>query len=105
MEVMLEQKLNEIRNLCEGHFVTNLSVFGSSIHAGFNKDSDYDFLVCFNDSLPLSSYAKNFFSLQRQLETLLNRKVDLVTESSLTNPVFIDQIKRSQISIYDFKAA
>jgi predicted nucleotidyltransferase len=105
MEIKLKDNLEGVRALCESHYVKNFYAFGSSVNKSFNETSDYDFLVSFHEDLPLLSFAKNFFSLQNKLEALLNRKVDLVSEESLKNPILIENILASRISIYDFQAA
>ena len=56
----------------------NMAVFGSAIRSDFNEDSDVDILIDFqSDDFLL------FNSLAEELETLLGKKIDLVTTRSL----------------------
>jgi hypothetical protein len=100
----LKDNLEGVRALCESHYVKNFYAFGSSVNKSFNETSDYDLLVSFYGDLPLLSFAKNFL-VQNKLEALLNRKVDLLSEEGLKNPILIKSISASRVSIYDFEAA
>ncbi len=61
---------------------------------------DLDFLVTFGD-IPIIDYADYFFDLMHDLENLYNRKIDLLTEKSLTNPYLINSINRNKRLLYD----
>lgn len=90
---------NEIEELCKKHRVQGFYVFGSVLTESFNTDSDIDFLVNFQD-IELLDYADNYFGLLFALQELFDRKVDLVTEKSLKNPYFIEEINRTKQLIY-----
>ena len=45
-------------------------------------------------------YADTYFILADKLEYLFNRKVDLVTDKSLSNPYFISSINLTKTLIY-----
>jgi predicted nucleotidyltransferase len=58
--------------------LANMAVFGSALRSDFNEDSDVDILIDFrSDDFLL------FNSLAEELETLLGKKIDLVTARSL----------------------
>lgn len=57
------------------------------------------FLVEFDDTLP-AAYAQAYFSLKEGLEALFDRPVDLVTESSLTNPYFLRRATAKRQTVY-----
>lgn len=59
--------------------VTRLALFGSTARDEAREDSDVDMLVRFEGGATLRRY----MGLSRYLETLLRRRVDLVTEPSL----------------------
>ena len=58
-----------------------LGVFGSFARGETRDDSDVDVSVEFDDA---KRTYDNFFALHEQLENLLGRRVDLVTDKSLT---------------------
>jgi hypothetical protein len=97
---MLEKKQDEIRRLCEKHRVMSFGVFGSAATGHFNESSDLDFLVDFDPTLTASQKAGAFFGLKEDLEAMFSRPVDLVTESSLTNPYFKDSVLEERHSLY-----
>jgi uncharacterized protein len=94
-----QQQLAAIRLLCPQYYVKNLHAFGSVIGEGFNERSDVDLLVSFA-GVPILDFADNYFDLKEALEKIISRKVDLVVEKSLTNPVLIRSINNSKQPIY-----
>lgn len=90
---------NEIEELCKKHRVHGFYVFGSVLTESFNADSDIDFLINFQD-IELLDYADNYFGLLFALQELFDRNVDLLTEQSLKNPYFIEEINRTKQLIY-----
>lgn len=90
-----------MEKLCRTLSVKQLYIFGSGAGNSLKKDSDLDFLLSFQDGLSAEEYADNYFLLHQKLEQLFNRKIDLITERSLSNPFFIDSINRTKKLIYD----
>lgn len=79
IDEILKSKRNEILRLAAQHGIKNLRVFGSVARGEANPDSDVDFLVDMDqgrDYLDLGG-------LLMDLQDLLGRKVDLVTEPAL----------------------
>ena len=74
-------------------------VFGSACTPQFNDQSDLDFLISFKE-IPIETYTDNYFELHYRLEELFNRKVDLITEKSLSNPYFIESIEETKQLLY-----
>ena len=101
---LIELNLQRIIDLCRKHKVKSLAVFGSILTDRFNDKSDVDLLVDFEDydrDNPQDfDYVTNFFDLQDSLESVLNRKVDLVVGSSLRNRYFINAVNRTKQVIY-----
>lgn len=58
-----------------------IGVFGSFARGAAHSDSDVDVYVEFDDA---KRTYDNFFALHELLEKLLDRRVDLVTDKSLT---------------------
>ncbi len=100
MDKFLLNKLEEVKASMKAHHVKNAYAFGSVCSNGFNEKSDIDLLVSFTEMQP-EDYADNYFNLLYQLQYILNREVDLVTENSLKNPYFIKVINRSKTPIYE----
>ena len=99
MQSFLQQHLVEIQQLCKVHHVMNLHVFGSILRQDFGPQSDVDFLVDFDRSHGQSAFAQ-FFDFNEALETLLGRKVDLVSGRAIQNPFFLQEIDQTKQSIY-----
>ena len=96
---VVEAHKNELVQLCETHQVSRLSVFGSYQKGNNHPSSDIDFLVLFKN-FDLEDYFSNYLSLKEKLETLFKRKIDLVEEQTLSNPVLIRAINRNKSVIY-----
>ena len=102
MHIFLISRAESICRLCEKFKVRRLSAFGSVCTENFTEKSDVDFLYLFDsERLPLAEHADNFFDFKESLQTLLQRRVDLVPEKTLSNPYFIEEIKKTQVLIYE----
>ena len=100
MNKLLEKNLERLKKFCHEFDVDKLHAFGSITSKNFNVESDIDLLVKFKN-IPYERYADNYFRLHELLEQLFKRKVDLVTENSLSNPYFIKSINRTKTLIYE----
>ncbi len=79
MELQLFEN-KQIRNLLLKNSVSMLGVFGSIARGEETKDSDIDLLVEFSGTQGLLTVIK----LERELEKILGRKIDLVTKKSIS---------------------
>ena len=79
LEKFIHGKKNDINNIAIENGVKNIRIFGSVARKEENIDSDIDFLVTFEDGRSLF----DLISLKNDLEDLLDRKVDVVTEESV----------------------
>ena len=52
------------------------------------------------EEIPLLEYADNFFDFQTALESLFNRKVDLVCEDAIKNSYFRQEVDSKKQLIY-----
>lgn len=96
----LSAKKPEIQDICARYPVQRLAVFGSAVTGSFNPESsDIDFLLQLQPVAPIL-YKRAYFGLLDDLERLLGRSVDLVTESSIQNPYFNQEVQRSKEDIY-----
>jgi len=87
IEEILKNKRAEIIRIAEKHGARNIRVFGSVARGEADQQSDVDFLI---EAGPKRT---PFFpgGLVAELEELLGRKVDVVTEKAL-NPLLRDQV-------------
>lgn len=79
--------------------VEKMYLFGSVLNSNFNNESDIDILVKFK-SIELSKYFDNYMDFKENLEKLFGRKVDIVEEQTLRNPILINSINKSKELIY-----
>ena len=77
--------------------VTKAWLFGSFARGEETPLSDVDILVLLDHSQPIGL---KFFGMWNDLERLLDRKVDLVTEGSLA-PFAVESANRDKILIYE----
>jgi predicted nucleotidyltransferase len=76
-----------IRRACERYGVERLRIFGSVLTDRFDREtSDVDFLVAFRPGR--DNLFRDYFDLKSELERIVGRGVDLVTERSVKNPFF-----------------
>jgi predicted nucleotidyltransferase len=97
----IHQSPKEFLSLCKNYDVKNLYAFGSSITENFNEaSSDIDLLVELNTEDPLKR-GQNLIDLWDKLEAFFKRKVDLLTSSSIKNPILKRSIDATKILIYN----
>jgi len=99
MNKILTEKLEELNKLCKLFGVKKMHVFGSASTDNFNDTSDIDLLIEF-DNLTIEQYTDNYFDLHYKLQDLFGRKIDLLTEKSLSNPYFIKKIEQTKQLVY-----
>jgi len=72
-----------ILKLAQQHGIRNVRLFGSMVRDDATSESDVDFLVDLEEGRDLFDLGE----LSMDLQDLLHRKVDLVTESSLNTKI------------------
>jgi predicted nucleotidyltransferase len=93
----LEAHREELAALCREHGVSELSVFGSQARGDARAGSDLDVLVTFEPGRAVGFLA--LARLQRELEALLGRRVDLVPKAGL-KPVIRDAVLKEARLVY-----
>lgn len=93
---MEEYLVAKLRNYFSNQPISKAWLFGSRSLGEQRDDSDYDILVTFDDNVGLFKYA----SIVSDLERLLQKGVDLVTETSLL-PWVRETVNREKILIYE----
>lgn len=98
---LIQEKAPEIRKACQKHKVKELYLFGSAANGDFKKtESDLDFVVRFSPTLSVEFRAEHYFGLLNELQEILGHRVDLLTFSSLKNPVMIKEVEASKEKVY-----
>jgi uncharacterized protein len=97
----IQVRPDEFVSLCKSHDVKTLYAFGSSINENFNEDSsDIDLLIELNTEDPIKR-GQHLIDLWDKLEAFFQRKVDLLTSSSIRNPILRKSIDSSKILVYE----
>jgi len=97
----LDRYINSIVELCKKHKVRSLYAFGSVLTEKFNKESDVDFIVDF-ENLPVDDYVDNYFDLKFSLENLLKRPIDLLEDKAIKNPYFKQSVDKQKQLVYGY---
>lgn len=74
----------QIVEFCHRWEITEFALFGSVLRDDFRPDSDIDVLLTFSPEQWLTW--DSWQTMQIEIETLFNRKVDLVSKKYLKNP-------------------
>lgn len=101
---IIEKNIDSLIILCKQHKVRELYLFGSILTPKFNKDSDIDMLVQF-DNIDILEYADNYFDFKEKLEKLLGREIDLLENQAIRNPIFRKILDRDKKIVYDRETA
>lgn len=99
----IKNKLSDFLSICKSHNVKNLYAFGSSITDKFNEQtSDIDLLIEIDNDDPIER-GESLMSIWDKFELLFQRKVDLLTDTSIKNPILRKSIDATKVLIYDGK--
>jgi predicted nucleotidyltransferase len=97
---LIQERKQELAEICSRFHVLSLALFGSAARADFQQEtSDLDFLVEFSP-MPPQEHARAYFGLAKELERLFRRPVDLVEASAVANPYIRRNIEASQVPLY-----
>ncbi len=92
-----KQKIHQLFKDCE---IERAFIFGSAVTGNFNENSDVDFLVKFKNNIDPLKKGEFWWILHDNLRDLLKREIDIVTEKSLKNPYFIEELNKTKQKIY-----
>ncbi len=100
---ILEPYKQRLFELCAQHKVDQLYAFGSVLTDVFDKNekSDIDFYLIMQEGLDPLQKGEFILQLWFELEQLFNRKIDLLTNTSITNTYLQKEIDRTKQLIYD----
>jgi predicted nucleotidyltransferase len=100
---LIEQHKSRIVEACQKFGVQRLEVFGSAVRGDFDEQkSDLDFIAQFIPPLH-PGVADRFLGLADSLEEIFSRRVDLLTEAMIRNPIFREEVNRDRMPIYDHR--
>jgi hypothetical protein len=94
VEPLLRGNREEILRLARTHGARNVQVFGSAVRGEDDADSDLDLLVDMEEGRSLVDRV----ALKQDLEDLLGREVDVVTEGSL-HPRLRERVLREAVAL------
>ena len=97
MSALIVPSPEQLKALCSRWMIRELSLFGSALRPDFRPDSDIDLLVEFNPGVSVGLL--QFGGLQVELESILKRKVDLVSKRGL-RPLVRESILRQIEPLY-----
>lgn len=100
MNKIIENNIESLKELCKRFDIKVMHIFGSAASDTMDSDSDIDILIRFKE-LDFGDYTDNYFNLCNKLEELFRRRVDLITDRSLSNPYFIESVEKSKVLIYE----
>lgn len=100
MNALLENKVDEIKAICERNGVEALFLFGSALQDNLPEESDVDLAVVFKEDLSPLERGDAFFEVLGSLEKLLNRRIDLISYSVIRNPIFKQEVDHTKVPLY-----
>ena len=100
---LISQHRSELDRLCRESGVRRLDLFGSAATGNFDTTtSDLDFIVTFADTT--AGYADRYLAFAEALEAMFGRRVDLLTERAIRNPIFRRSVERTRECIYELRS-
>lgn len=101
MNTITPEHRKRIAELCRIYGVERLDLFGSATQGTFDaRHSDFDFIVRFADA-DKPGLARRYFELAAELERLLGRPVDILTDRPIRNPFFAQAVAASREILYE----
>jgi len=77
----IELPIAQIQDFCQRWHITEFALFGSVLRDDFRPDSDIDILVRFSPSFRRG--LEETLQMRQELQTLFNRKVDLIDKTAI----------------------
>lgn len=96
MASLIKAKIEEIKNYCKENGIKYLGIFGSYARGDFKEGSDVDILVRVEENKTLLDIVR----MERELSKILGKKVDLLTEDSISKYIR-DSVKKEVRTIYE----
>ena len=93
-DAILQDRRTDILQIAASHGARTVRIFGSMARGEAGPDSDVDILVNLNPGRSLL----DIVAIKQDLEDLLGRKVDVVTEAAIS-PYLREQVLREAIDL------
>jgi predicted nucleotidyltransferase len=87
-----------VASFCRKWHIAELALFGSVLRPDFTPESDVDVLVTFAPEARWSLF--DFVTMRDELESLVQREVDLVSKGGLRNPFRRHEILTTRRVLY-----
>lgn len=100
MKRSISNKIKLLKPIFQSHKIEKAYLFGSVTTEKFSASSDIDLLITFQDNIDPIEKGELWWSLYDSLRLHFNREIDLVTEGSLKNPYFIEEVNNTKQLIY-----
>ena len=100
MNKLITKNIEKLNHLFQSHKIEKAYVFGSAAFEKLSAKSDIDLLVSFKNDVKPVERGELWWSLYENLKTIFNREVDIITEGSLKNPYFIEEVNNTKQLIY-----
>ena len=100
MNKIVTDRIDVLIHLCKACNLKSMYAFGSICSEVFDDKSDIDFLISF-ENLSIEQYTDNYFDLHYKLQHLFSRKIDLLTDQSLSNPYFTKRLEQTKQLIFE----
>lgn len=94
MDPILEEKRQQILQVAATYGGRNVRVFGSRIRNEANPESDFDFLLDLDPDRSLL----DIVAIKQDLEDMLGRKVDVLTEAAIS-PYIREQVLKQAVRL------
>lgn len=100
---LTSKELTLLKEILSKSGASKAFLFGSVVNGKFHTTkSDLDILVQLEETDPLKK-GETLLRLWDDLESSLNRKIDLLTPESIKNPIFKSEVNRTKVLCYDRK--
>lgn len=99
MNKIVTDKIDELIPLCKTYHVKSMYAFGAVCTDSFNDNSDIDFMITF-ENLSIGQNSDNYVDLHHKLQELFGRRIDLLTDLTLSNLYTRDRLEQTKQLIY-----
>jgi uncharacterized protein len=93
IETILKILLSRKQDLISRYHLKSIGIFGSCTREDFREDSDVDILIEYEKQMGIE-----FIDLADELESILKRKVDLVSLNGI-KPKYFEEIKKDLLYV------
>src|ERR1035437_600826 len=100
MNKIVTDKIDESKQLCKTYHVKSMYAFGAVCTDSFNDNSDIDFMITFGNH-SIGQNSDNYVDLHHKLQELFGRRIDLLTDLTISNPYIIDRFEQTKQLIFE----